>query len=349
MIGRKLAGEISHREQKELDELLSRHDGIGPAEGGAYRQLLTGELTWEEDEEAYAAAGIYWEQHQERIRQSSLPAPAAGSGTKRLIIRLAAACVILLMLFTPFPPEQPSSPDPDYTEIVTGSQQKTRLTLPDGTRVWLNRNSIFRYDKNMNRGQARTAFLNGEAYFDVASNPQSPFVVHTDKMDIKVLGTAFNVQAYPGDSTAAATLFRGKVEVTLKEPHAGKRTVLLEPEEKLVVKSKKEQMVVNEPDSAGTDITGYILSEIAGSPRENLYKENAWVHDKVIFNNEPFSEIARFLEKKYPVKIRFKDQAMAETSLRGVFSDESIHGILEALKFTAGFEYTIQDSVVTIY
>jgi ferric-dicitrate binding protein FerR (iron transport regulator) len=120
-------------------------------------------------------------------------------------------------------------------EVFTAVGSRTHMTLPDGTKVWLNAGSRIHYEKSFGE-QGREISLVGEAFFDVASNPKKPFIIHTAKLDIRVLGTSFNVKSYPSDKTTEATLVRGMIEVSILDRPADK--IVLKPNEKLIVTNK---------------------------------------------------------------------------------------------------------------
>ncbi len=113
--------------------------------------------------------------------------------------------------------------------------ERKSFQLPDGSKVVLNAASAIWLEKGFNEGR-RTLRLEGEAFFDIAQDASSPFIIHTEEMDITVLGTAFNVKAYKDDETVETTLLRGRVRVDMP---AGKQ-VYLQPKEKLVIARYKE-------------------------------------------------------------------------------------------------------------
>ncbi len=100
----------------------------------------------------------------------------------------------------------------DYHTLIIPAGAEYSLSLSDGTKVFLNSGSEIRYPSSMNSG-TREVYLKGEAYFDVQKDPDHPFIVHTEEMQIKVLGTSFNIKAYPNQEVAAATLEEGKINV----------------------------------------------------------------------------------------------------------------------------------------
>ena len=195
--------------------------------------------------------------------------------------------------------------------------------------------------------------LSGEGYFDVVKNIDKPFIIHTSKINIKVLGTQFNVRSYPTDNTTEASLIRGSIEVTFKDKPNKK--VILKPNEKIVVDNNRS---TNDIFTAAQQNNTKKVHEIPGVDIKKLtyeYKtgtiiETSWVENKLIFQDEPFDEIARQLERWYGVSIIFKTNHLKEERLTGSFKNETVLQALDALKFTASFNYSIDNNNnVTIY
>jgi ferric-dicitrate binding protein FerR (iron transport regulator) len=114
-----------------------------------------------------------------------------------------------------------------FTETIIPLGQKGQVVLADGTKISLNSGSKLRYPSNFN-GTSREVFLEGEAYFDVAHNEEKPFLVHSGKLTVKVLGTVFNLKAYSGENKIETTLISGSVndhgaEQGVGGPHAQRR------------------------------------------------------------------------------------------------------------------------------
>jgi len=122
------------------------------------------------------------------------------------------------------------------SKIITPAGSRKQLTLPDGTNVWLNAASSLIIHKNFNE-ETREVELKGEAYFDVTHNAQKPFIVHTSVIDIKVLGTKFDVKDYETEPNIETTLLHGAIEV-VKRNEPGSARVILNPNEKLVFAKK---------------------------------------------------------------------------------------------------------------
>lgn len=142
--------------------------------------------------------------------------------------------------------------------------QRTNITLPDGTNVWLNARTTLQYPVTFSQKQ-RTVFLKGEAYFDVTKKKKTPFIVRTDKYDIEVLGTQFDVDAYPDQTAFETTLMKGSVKVTSQ--HFPEQTITLKPHHKAYVKDG--QLAVTKVN----DFTPY-----------------RWKEGLICFKDEPFQD-----------------------------------------------------------
>ena len=114
-------------------------------------------------------------------------------------------------------------------EVPLGSQ--TKVILPDGSVVCLNSGSVLKYDPAFLRKKNREVYLIGEGYFEVQKNPEKPFIVHADDINVKVLGTVFNVRSYPEDSEIEVSLIKGKVNVF--STSETRDNVILAPDEQL--------------------------------------------------------------------------------------------------------------------
>src|SRR6187200_2887242 len=129
--------------------------------------------------------------------------------------------------------------------LITKNGNRTKIVLPDGSQVWLNAGSNLDYNNSVFNKDLREVTLNGEAYFDVTKNADKPFIIHTKKMDVKVIGTAFNVRSYNDERTAEASLIRGSIEVTLKDRKDQK--IVLKPNEKISIATQEPETALSKP------------------------------------------------------------------------------------------------------
>ena len=273
---------------------------------------------------------------------------------KKALVTGASIIVLAAALFIFFGSKSHVNPSPDVklaqSEVATKSGSRTRIQLPDGSLVWLNGSSKLVYD-NKNFGEKlRQVTLSGEAYFDVVKNVNKPFIIHTAKMDIKVLGTTFNVKAYPGEKNTEASLIRGNIEITLQ---GHREKIMMKPNDKLIVqnegilKDKVEQGIPTKPNAKSND-SFVILSHLTFSPDNNTFIETAWVENKLIFDNESFEDVAKKMERWYGVVISFNNNKLKSLHMTGIFEKETVTEALSALQLLSTFSSNIKNDHITI-
>jgi ferric-dicitrate binding protein FerR (iron transport regulator) len=217
--------------------------------------------------------------------------------------------------------------DAGMTECFVENGQKRQIVLPDGTEVWLNSGSWLLYPTQF-QGNKREVFLNGEANFDVAKNPEKPFLVNTNYLIIQALGTKFNVQAYSGRPKTIATLEEGKVKVDTKTVPA--ESHILSPNEQLVY----------------DNLTGQMTSQILDAAAVSL-----WKNGHLIFQNATLDEIFYTLSKHYNMQIQFDARKYDSRRITVRFSqNETLDEILNILhKIESDLNYTIKNNTIFIY
>lgn len=264
------------------------------------------------------------------------------------------ASLLVLATFAFFHFSRQSSHSPTQSHFVAGDIEirtkkggKKNVVLPDGTKVWLNVNSVLNYSSDYGK-HVRDVKLTGEGYFDVVKNADKPFIIHTANMDIKVLGTAFNVKCYPGERTTETSLIHGSIEVTLKDRQ---EKMMLKPSEKLVVKEESAT------DKQGTSIArvqvqklNLSLSHLSIYPKDSSVVETAWLQNRLVFSSETFEEIALKMERWYSVKIIFEDEKIKKIKMTGSLEKETLSEALNALQLVNlpknSFSYTIHNNVI---
>jgi transmembrane sensor len=266
---------------------------------------------------------------------------------KYVLSGLAFAAIITAVVFfvARDKPAESGLQPVSLSEISTRHGSRTTVTLPDGSIVWLNAGSKLLYDKNFGSRQ-REVTLTGEAYFDVKKNPGKPFIIHAGKIDIKVLGTLFNVKSYPGEKVTEASLIRGSIEVLIRD----------RPTEKIVLKPNEKIVVADEPlpRSGKPTITErnepiVAITRLNYEPSDSTIIETSWLENKLIFRDESFTEVAARLERWFGVQITFGNEKVQALRFTGPVPHESIQKALAALKITGGFNYTIKDTSIRIY
>lgn len=255
-----------------------------------------------------------------------------------------AASVALIIGLAAFFFLQPDR-DPLRMDKVVATQKgiKTNLVLPDGTKVWVNADTKLTYDENFN-GNTREVTLAGEAYFDVTKDPSRPFIVHTSTYDVRVLGTAFNVRAYPNEANTQTTLLRGKVEVLLK--HQNNKKFVLKPNEKIIVQNN---IANQKASSTVSDESASIqLQNIASARKDSAVVETEWTKNRLVFEQEKIENLLPVLERWYNVTIELRHSPDG-ILYNGTFENDSLEDVMESLKAVGGFKYQINKDKVIIY
>lgn len=206
--------------------------------------------------------------------------------------------------------------------VEVGQGQKSDISLPDGTIVHLNADSKLRYGSNFN-GKQRQVELVGEAYFDVAKDARSPFIVKAGDIQIRALGTSFNVHAYPDDENITTYLAEGSVIIS-----SSTQSLNLSPGEVAVYSLKKNWMIKKKED-------------------DRLFI--AWMNNEMVFNDEPILNIIKLLERNYNVKFEIKSDRLNCITFTGTLKNASLQSTLYALQFTSSISYKKKDDVIELY
>lgn len=284
----------------------------------------------------------------------SLPDSAAGVVIKpfyrrRVFIAVAAAVTGILFFITVLNRgEHHKKASPAFSEIATKKGSKSNIKLPDGTQVWLNADSKLTYNGNFS-GLTREVTLSGEAYFDVAHDSLHPFIIHTGKANIRVLGTAFNVRNYPQDKSLEATLMRGKIEISFTDRPGEK--IIMKPLEKLIVQKDADSTAKITAGKAlqDTPANSIVLTSVTWSNTDSIIAETSWMNDKMVFINQPLEKIARDLERHFAITVIFKNSEAGQYRYTGVFDDVSLDKVLQIIQLSKKINYKIEDKTVIIY
>ena len=239
------------------------------------------------------------------------------------------------------------------SSIVTKNGNRTKIVLPDGSQVWLNAGSNLDYNNSIFNKDLREVTLNGEAYFDVTKNAEKPFIIHTKKMDVKVIGTAFNVRSYSYEKTAEASLIRGSIEVTLKDRKD--QVITLKPNEKISIATDEPEQQVSKPGKTTAvkndvkSIPQIIVKELKTNPTNNIIAEIAWTQNKLYFEDENLENIAPMLERWFGKKVEITNTSLKNLRYYGNFENETMEEVLSYLKLSKPFNFKIEADSVLIY
>lgn len=206
----------------------------------------------------------------------------------------------------------------EYT-ASTAKGQTYEFTLPDGTKVWLNADSRISFPSQFS-GKERKILLLGEAYFEVAKNKKKPFIVATDKQEVMVLGTHFNINSYADEGSVKTTLLEGSVSVR----HDGE-AVVLKPGEQASLK-------------------GVALQVKAVDPKEAL----AWKNGEFVFKDEPLQDIMRRVARWYDVEVIYEGVDKTKLFTGTISRFEKISKVLDILQATEKVKFSVAGRKVTV-
>ncbi len=213
-----------------------------------------------------------------------------------------------------------------YHTIGIPNGKQFQLALSDGTVVHLNAGSSMRYPVNFLQEGPREVFLTGEAYFDVSRNPEKPFIVNVNDLNVKVLGTTFNVSAYEEDSNIDVVLVEGSVSLNFMEEEQDVASNLT-PGQKGSFKSVSKELHIDKVNTG-------------------LY--TSWMQGHLVFRNMTFDNIVAKLERHYNIEIENKNAVLGKEIFNASFDEVEIERILEFFSETHKIEYTIGDNKVII-
>lgn len=215
-----------------------------------------------------------------------------------------------------------------YNTIIVPYGKRTRITLSEGTKVWLNSGSKLTYPVAFN-GDKREVHLVGEAIFDVMHDSEKPFYVLTNDYDIKVLGTVFNVSSYQDDSYTSTALERGSVEIKYASNSIfGKSKLKITPGTLAVYNGKSKTI-----QSRKVDVSKYM----------------SWRDGKFIFKKQKLDEIAKKLSRYYNVEIVIENEELKSGTFSGHLDlKDSIDKVIEVIKETTDLKYKKENGKIVI-
>ena len=241
----------------------------------------------------------------------------------RYIFRAAAILLIFLIpLSILYRSEAPVNDNNGNITIIVKKGERKKVQMSDGSVVHLNSKSKLIYPESFHH-KIRKVILTGEAYFEIAKNAEVPFLVQTENLQTKVLGTSFNIKS-SANNTIQISLVEGKVEVIDK---TNKERVLLNPSEELIYNKRTKEKLKQQ-----------------FSPR----KITAWKNGELIFENESMATVAKSLENWYNVNIHFDNKRIKNCRVKAMFKNESIDSVLTILKVIGGFDYSITGDKIII-
>ncbi len=232
----------------------------------------------------------------------------------RFIYAIAAILIIGIVLGGIFLQNVNSRQKSQVESVLVPRGSCSGLTLADGTKVNLNSDSRLKLDRHFSTNH-RVVWLTGEGYFEVKADKKHPFTVKTNKFDITVTGTKFNVASYPEDLKTSATLLEGHINLVV----GGRQSYLLQPGEKISFDQQTMRHTLEKAD---------------------LEADLAWTKNEFIFSKIPFPDLMRRLERWYNVKLVYQSSKLDSLIYSGKFKNqETIWQVLDALKLTSPIGY----------
>lgn len=348
------------KQQNNIEDLLVKFSTgeLSPRESKHFAKILK---EGDDNEELKAILTAYWNNAEnarievptnkllERLKAKTGNAELSLGGNSRhktlyTFIRYAAVVMITVGLtwfakdFTRSSPELaflPKAQGLHQNEVSVLYGSKSKITLPDGSTVNLNSGSVLRYPAQFDN-ENRKVSIEGEAYFDVKKDPNHPFLVRTNGVTVRVLGTKFNVKSYSDEKTVETTLVIGKVELYAnnQEINDKNRLMVLAPNQQAVfeVQKGKKDSIISMVHNQNVDVNPII----------------SWKDNRLMFRDEKFADLAQKLERWYNVDIQIDDQKLQSTPFSGVFVKETVEQSLNALRLAAPFKYRMEKNKIII-
>ena len=315
--GKFLAGEMDNKEAKLFRESYDSDESLREE----FKQL---ERLWEAAHGIKVAETIDLDRAKEKVmKKAHLSGSVKVKNPFVYMERIAAILFIPLLIVSIlfYYSNKPSREGyATYNEIDNSYGTVSKLTLPDGTKVWLNSGSHFKYPLFFTKGM-RKVYLTGEAYFEVAKDRKRPFIVNTSAIDVIATGTVFDVMAYNNDDVVVATLVEGKISMAKESvSHKIKPLTTVHPGQKAILNKTKKKIAIQKAD----------VEEVT-----------AWRNGKLIFRNDPMDVVVKRLDRWYNTDIILTDKKLKTYRYTATFEGETLQQILELLKHTAPIEYKI--------
>lgn len=264
-----------------------------------------------------------------RIRETiDANAPETAAPRRRSLTRLlpwaVAACIAVAAFAGWYNYAQILSNQNELFEIYTEKGQKTNITLPDGTRVWLNSASKLSYNSGYNH-RKRNVNLVGEGYFEVAKDPDRQFCVNTENYTVEALGTAFNIKSYPADATSVTTLFEGKVRIA----DGNSFSTTLAPLEAVTYDTSNGSFT---KDASGR-------TQFAGLWRNN---------ELIVESGTSLEKLTELLDREYNIRFVFRSERIKKLRFEGIIKDNNLQNVLQLIGLSGEVTYTIVDNTVVL-
>lgn len=321
LLGRYLGNTCTREEMDELFDYIRQHP-----DNENLVDTLDG--TWHSEPTANDSLESAWSDMQERMRQ---PVIEKDRQNRKLFWKIAAcllpvaACVAGLLHLRENPvPSLSETLLSNAKSIATADDEHRLVVLSDGSKVWISDNSKITSPKQFSDG-TREVTLYGEAFFDIRHDPNRPFIITTGKVKTTVLGTAFNIRAFPEEGEVTVTVSRGKVYVEAENKEGGVIT-------------------------ANQQITLDLPSKKLESGPADAATVSRWTEEDLILHEITLDEVEEMLEDRYSVDIRFDNSQLMKCRFTTTFfKHATLDEVLTSICLVNGASYRIEGSIITIY
>ncbi len=334
LAAKKLSNEITQAELREFNQLIKQdrnaelfrwltekwEEGGSP---GPHFNVDSGKELAERKIQQYDARFTFGHRPQRQPRYLKLSAYVKVAASVLLFL----ATAYLLNTFIGVHEKEPVAAV-IWKETTTKSGQQSSITLSDGTKVILNAESTLKRPVFFGE-DTREVTLSGEAYFEVTKDVKRPFIVHTNDLTTKVLGTAFNIKAYPEERKAIVSLVEGSVEVRMREDEMGdKESFMLAP----------DQQIVLDKSTKISNIVSFDPTAVAG-----------WKDNQFVFDNIPLKDVITIIERRYGVDIDVDNENILACMIKSRFNNETLEAILEVISFGTNASYRKKENGTILF
>lgn len=320
LMNRYMNSSCTRREMDELFDYIAEH----PEDKQVSDLLLD---AWQTQTSQGSHSRLSWGEMEEAIRER----PMLKSHSSGIFWRAAACVLVLVMVYGGFALWKIGN-DVQYSEnssfmanaVETAKAEHRLIVLPDGSKVWINGGSKVTSAPDFNR-QTREVTLHGEAFFDIRREVDRPFIIKTGDVKTTVLGTAFNIRAFPDEKEVIVTVTRGKVVVQAENQEAGMVTA----NEQITVDLRSEKVEANTVDASAV---------------------TQWIKDDLILHEVTMDEVEEILEELYSVDIVFDNIRLKGCRFTSTFlKDATLEQVLTAICLVNNATFDVDEKVITIY
>ena len=235
--------------------------------------------------------------------------------------KIAVACIILILCLVNYRMNHRQTLfSAQHFTVSAEKGQRAFITLPDSTKVWLNSDTKINYSAGYGI-KDRYVVLIGEAYFEVAKNPDKRFIVEANGMQVEALGTAFNINAYPENQKMIASLFEGSIRVSYEN-----NTAILKPQESVKI-----------------DVTD---KRFMHYHEERIREIALWRQNEIVFNGESLEEISHIMNRLYNITICIEDESLKKECYIGTIRNNSLENFIDIINLTTPIIYEYRSDTV---